>query len=423
VPNWSTESDQAGAELGAALATAGDVNGDGFSDVILGAPGFDGPLPDAGRVFVFHGATGGLAAAPDWTQPGPHENAHAGLAVASAGDVNGDGRSDAVVGAPGDAPAAGPLARVDLFLGSAAGLSATPAFGASATAAGDAFGRAVASAGDVNGDGFTELAIGAPGRDNLTVDAGLVVLYPGNAQGVSGRFGLDRRAQQARSDDSAPIDVLGRSDYPSAYRLRMLGRSAAGRTRVHLEWEVTPLGTPFGSSPPAQGPRFDTGAPLAGIGSAAPTSQFITGLQPQTVFHWRARLASDSPYFPRTPWISPAMNGAAEADFRTPEVLAVEAMPVPALPGLRLEPAFPNPFRASTEIVYDLAAPGAIRLRVFDVTGREVARLADEQLPAGRYRRSWDGRDARGQELASGIYFLRLEQGGRTDSRKLVLAR
>ena len=93
------------------------------------------------------------------------------------------------------------------------------------------------------------------------------------------------------------------------------------------------------------------------------------------------------------------------------------------LSALRLDPAAPNPFGARTEIAFALSGPGSVRLRVYDVTGREVARLADGPLAAGRHLRSWDGRDARGQLVASGIYFLRLEQGGRVASAKLVVAR
>jgi hypothetical protein len=424
-PDWTAIGDQAGAELGSSVASAGDVNGDGFSDVLAGAPFFDGPLPDNGRALAYYGSASGPSAVPDWTQSGAHEGAHFGAAVTSAGDANADGLTEVAVGAPGDGPGGTPVSRVDLFLGSPAGLSGAASFGVSAAAAGARFGAAVASAGDLNADGFSDLVLGAPGWDATAVDAGAAYGFLGNgAAGGGAGVGLDRRPQQARANDLAPIDLLGRSDSPIAFRLRALGRSAAGRTRVRLGWEVAPLGTPLSGAPAAFGPRFDTGPPVPGVGSAAPTSQFIGGLPPQTVCHWRARLASDSPYFPHTPWLTPAMNGANEADFRTPEVLAVaQPEPAPGYAGLRLDPAAPNPFGARTEIVFALSDPGNIRLRVYDVSGREVARLADERLPAGRHLRSWDGRGARGQQVASGIYFLRLEHAGRVTSRKVVLAR
>ncbi len=60
-PNWSFESDQAGAESGISVSTAGDVNGDGYSDVIVGAKSFDNGQNNEGKVFVFNGSAAGLS--------------------------------------------------------------------------------------------------------------------------------------------------------------------------------------------------------------------------------------------------------------------------------------------------------------------------------------------------------------------------
>ncbi|RPH94568.1 T9SS C-terminal target domain-containing protein, partial [candidate division KSB1 bacterium] len=79
---------------------------------------------------------------------------------------------------------------------------------------------------------------------------------------------------------------------------------------------------------------------------------------------------------------------------------------------------FPNPFNATTTIVYDLARTGFITLRVFDLQGREVAVLKDGFVEAGSHRVMFDGNG-----LASGIYFMRLDAGGITQTRKLMLLR
>ena len=71
-------------------------------------------------------------------------------------------------------------------------------------------------------------------------------------------------------------------------------------------------------------------------------------------------------------------------------------------------------FRGSTFHVFS-------DLRVFDVSGRLVTTLLDEHRPAGEHVARWDGRDARGATAASGLYFARLEAGGRTETRKMVL--
>ena len=59
---WTAESDQAGAYFGCSVATAGDVNGDGYSDVIVGAPCYDNGQTDEGRAYVYHGSAAGLSA-------------------------------------------------------------------------------------------------------------------------------------------------------------------------------------------------------------------------------------------------------------------------------------------------------------------------------------------------------------------------
>jgi flagellar hook assembly protein FlgD len=64
-----------------------------------------------------------------------------------------------------------------------------------------------------------------------------------------------------------------------------------------------------------------------------------------------------------------------------------------------------------------------VRLAIYDVSGRNVATLSDEIQEAGTYSREWDGHDAGGQRLPSGVYFARLEFGARVTAQKIVLTR
>jgi hypothetical protein len=83
----------------------------------------------------------------------------------------------------------------------------------------------------------------------------------------------------------------------------------------------------------------------------------------------------------------------------------------------------PNPFAGATRIVYDLPEESKVALRIFDVSGRMVRILENGVLPAGRYEAAWDGRDAEGRDLASGIYFYRLETTKYTSTKRMFLMR
>jgi len=88
-----------------------------------------------------------------------------------------------------------------------------------------------------------------------------------------------------------------------------------------------------------------------------------------------------------------------------------------------LAEAFPNPFNPRCTIRFSLAGREKVELGIYDLQGRKVADLIDGPVEAGNHERIWDGRDRRGRQLSSGIYFLRMKAGSRRISRKLVLLR
>jgi hypothetical protein len=90
--------DQDNVEFGYAAGTAGDVNGDGFADVIVSAPWYDNGQIDEGRAYLYLGSAAGLGATPEWTREGNQQTAYLGWAAGTAGDVNGDGYADTIVG-------------------------------------------------------------------------------------------------------------------------------------------------------------------------------------------------------------------------------------------------------------------------------------------------------------------------------------
>jgi endonuclease/exonuclease/phosphatase family metal-dependent hydrolase len=83
----------------------------------------------------------------------------------------------------------------------------------------------------------------------------------------------------------------------------------------------------------------------------------------------------------------------------------------------------PNPSRDGAALALTLPEAAEVRAHVLDVTGRLVAEITSGALPSGTHQLSWDGRDLTGRDVASGIYFVRVEVGGWVDSRKLVRLR
>ena len=171
-PALTLDANIANAQFGSSVATAGDVNGDGYADVIVGAPLSGG----VGRAYLYMGAPGGLSVAPARTYTGAGAW-RMGYSVGTAGDVNADGYSEVLIGAP-DA------AQAFLYMGSPAGASAAPDVTLAQGAASELFGHCVNTAGDVNGDGYSDIIISAPSYSNGEANEGVAFVYHGSQPGL-----------------------------------------------------------------------------------------------------------------------------------------------------------------------------------------------------------------------------------------------
>jgi hypothetical protein len=176
---------------GDSVASAGDVNGDGRDDFLIGASGDDDGGSWAGQTYLILGR-----AAADWSMDFDLSNADAsfwgedagdysGISVASAGDVNGDGLDDFLIGAHNDEDGGAEAGQTYLILGRAAADWGMDFDLSNADAsfwgedAGDYSGHSVASAGDVNGDGLDDFLIGAYADEDGGVYAGQTYLLLG----------------------------------------------------------------------------------------------------------------------------------------------------------------------------------------------------------------------------------------------------
>jgi hypothetical protein len=182
--DWVKRSNQQDAFFGWSVATAGDVNADGYADIIVGAPQWDDGQTNEGGAWVYRGAAGGLLSAPYWYKQGDHAGAQFGYSVSTAGDVNGDGFSDVIVGAPTYASPQTDEGWAWVYQGSSSGVSTTPAWSKDSDQAGAQFGYSVATAGDVNDDGYADVIVGAPYMEYGETDEGVAWLYLGSSGGL-----------------------------------------------------------------------------------------------------------------------------------------------------------------------------------------------------------------------------------------------
>ncbi len=196
---WSAESDQANAEFANSVSTAGDVNGDGYADMIVGAWRYNGGQPEEGCAYVYYGSSSGPSANPDWITQGNQDSARLGFSVNTAGDVNGDGYADIIVGADYYDNDQVDEGRAYVYYGSSSGPGSTPNWAAEGDQAGSSFGISVSTAGDVDGDGYSDVIVGAHGYDNGQTDEGAAFVYHGSADGLSATVGWTAESDQAEA--------------------------------------------------------------------------------------------------------------------------------------------------------------------------------------------------------------------------------
>jgi hypothetical protein len=183
--SWTVVGEAAGDYFGSSVASAGDVNGDSYDDIIVGAYGNNGGGSNAGKAYVYLGSASGLSTTVSWTAIGEIAYDCFGASVASTGDVHGDGYDDIIVGAHGSNDGGNDAGKAYVYRGSASGLSATASWTATGDAAYDHFGSSAASVGDVNGDGYGDVIIGADRNDDGGNNAGKAYVYLGSAPGLS----------------------------------------------------------------------------------------------------------------------------------------------------------------------------------------------------------------------------------------------
>ncbi len=191
--NTVLQSDRVNARFGISVAHGGDVNGDGYSDLIVGSHTYNNGHANEGAVWVFFGSPTGVSQTDFHRYEPNRANTYLGFDVAGIGDINGDGYSDFVAGCSlySNGPNQGNEGAAYVFLGSATGLNMAinPAHILEPNWAAARFGSSVSSAGDINGDGYDDLVVGAFGYDLTcaTCADGAIMVYYGSPMVVAGQ--------------------------------------------------------------------------------------------------------------------------------------------------------------------------------------------------------------------------------------------
>jgi len=185
------------------LAADGDINGDGYADILVGMPYHANDQIDEGVVSIYYGSATGINTTPATILEGNAEAAHYGFDVAFAGDVNNDSYADIIVGAPdleNDQPREG---MAFVYYGRATGINPVPASTIESNQPGAVLGYSVAGAGYVNEDHYSDILIGAFAYANGETAEGAAFVYHGGA-GSAGLLAA-----------SAPV-IASKAEVPSA---------------------------------------------------------------------------------------------------------------------------------------------------------------------------------------------------------------
>jgi hypothetical protein len=444
--------------FGCLVACAGDVNNDGYDDVLVSATfGFNYDIGwTTGKVFLYFGGAQ-MDSVEDVVFQGTYlDHYWYGSAISSAGDLNQDGYDDVIIGCP-EYPAGWGMGRAYIYFG---GDYMDNQFDVCIQGdTGDGLGCSLKAIGDVNKDGYDDVLVGVPNDGRTRCEGRASIYFGGDPMdtipdvtfwGDSANFqylGFYTSAGGDVNGDNCPDVVISAS---SKVKVLFGGTDIDTVADVVLKGEE-PSYEPFTYEVSDAGDLnkdgfgdIMIGDPSVGDTPLGKVYVFYGGPDMDSVFD--IVLTGDP-----EPWSyfgdKMASVGDVNADgfddivvsshgdsTRQGKVFICTSCPSAVseddqqhtLYGFRLDQNYPNPFNSNTSIRYSVPSPGLkyqahATLQIFNVRGQLVRTLVDEDVSAGTHLVLWDGNDSRGKPVASGLYVYRLTVGSVSEERKMLL--
>ena len=382
-------------DFGRSVAFAGDVNKDGYDDIMIGAPMDD--IDAHGRAYIYFGGAE-MDSIADVLIEGEESADMLGWSVSDAGDVNGDGFDDVIIGAPQMLAQNNIGKSYLIYGGNEIGLTHSEVFVGDTTKR--AYGRWVSGLGDVNGDGFDDFGIMADDYFKVISGKTLEPLSEILEKAEWDNFQYISDCGDLNSDGYYDI-LIGIADSDSLY---------AGKAAIYLgntNLDTIPNYEIMGETPHYY---FASSVDYAGDINNDGHKDIIIGER-----------AYSGPYGP---------IGYGKVYIYSFGIIdRVEDTKNPIYrEKINLNQNYPNPFNLSTTITYDLSYPSYVVLEIFNCTGQKIKTLLSKKQEGGSYRIVWDGADEKGISVSSGIYFYKVSlhslgiiKNTYTQVKKLVL--
>jgi hypothetical protein len=378
--------------FGHSLCSAGDVNNDGYDDVIVGA-NLGWWCDGCGFVYIYFGGEDMDSVCDVYFQGAFGDQM--GESVAGIGDINSDGYDDVLIGSSKAGESWG-TGKASVFFGGDP-MDTIPDFtfwGDSATFY--SFGRNVAPAGDVNGDGVTDILVAGSGR--YTKLFYTISLSPELRLDTLNLFGEDilpsafgRSVSTAGDINKDGFDDFVVTDTDCGLDLKGKAYVFYGGEDVDSLWDLTLSG---------RGNRkehFGLGLAYAGDVNGDGFDEILVSSNFDSTHIGEVFIFTSAPTSTEEPSEESEVNN------------------------FHLRQNYPNPFNSETVIEYVLPENSQVKLSIYNILGQKVRTLVYEHQTAGFKTVHWDGTTDKGSKVSTGIYLYKLQAGEFTETKKMLL--